>query len=96
MFWWLEVFFKPRFFKLVLLYIDFKITKCKQKFSMTTINDRPSSRQNIRQKISVIKTNSFDCESLTFDDHKGRNTRGENCMLCKGQSKESAIPIILR
>ena len=28
---------------------------------------------------------------------QGRNTRDENCMLCKGQSKESAVfPIILR
>ena len=37
---------------------------------MTTINDRQLSRQKIRQKISVIKTNSFDWELLTFDDIK--------------------------
>ena len=37
---------------------------------MTTINDRQLLRQKIRQKISVIKTNSFDWELLTFDDIK--------------------------
>ena len=37
---------------------------------MTPINDRQLSRQEIRQKISVIKTNSFDWELLTFDDIK--------------------------
>ena len=37
---------------------------------MTTINDRQLSGQKIRQKISVIKTNSFDWELLTFDDIK--------------------------
>ena len=34
------------------------------------INDCQLSRQKIRQKISVIKTNSFDWELLTFDDIK--------------------------
>jgi hypothetical protein len=42
----------------------------KRKFSTTTINDRQLSRQKIRQKISVIKTNSFDWELLTFHDIK--------------------------
>ena len=42
----------------------------KRKFSTTTINDRQLSCQKIRQKISVIKTNSFDWELLTFDDIK--------------------------
>ena len=42
----------------------------KRKFSTMTINDRQLSRQKIRQKISVIKTNSFDWELLTFDDIK--------------------------
>ena len=42
----------------------------KQKFSTTTINDRQSSSQKFRQKISVIKTNSFDWELFTFDDIK--------------------------
>ena len=37
---------------------------------MRTINDRQLSRQKIRQKISVIKTNSFDWELFTFDDIK--------------------------
>ena len=41
-----------------------------RKFSMTTINDRQLLHQKIRQKISVIKTNSFDWEFLTFDDIK--------------------------
>ena len=40
----------------------------KQKFSITTINDRQSSSQKFRQKISVIITNSFDWELFTFDD----------------------------
>ena len=40
------------------------------KFSTTIINDRQLSRQKIGQKISVIKTNSFDLELLTFDDIK--------------------------
>ena len=40
----------------------------KQKFSTTTINDRQLLRQKFRQKISVIKTNSFDWELFTFDD----------------------------
>ena len=38
-----------------------------RKFSTTPINDRQLSRQKIRQKISVIKTNSFDWELITFD-----------------------------
>ena len=38
----------------------------KRKFSTTTINDRQLSHQKIHQKISVIKTNSFDWELLTF------------------------------
>ena len=42
----------------------------KQKFSTTTINDRQLSRQKILQKISAIKTNSFDWELFTFDDIK--------------------------
>ena len=45
----------------------------KRKFSTTPINerlDRQLSRQKIRQKISVIKTNSVDWELLTFDDIK--------------------------
>ena len=42
----------------------------KQKFSMTTINDRQLSRQKFCQKISVIKTDSFDWELLTFHDIK--------------------------
>ena len=42
----------------------------KQKFSTTTINDCQLWRQKIRQKISVIKTNSFDWELFTFDDIK--------------------------
>ena len=42
----------------------------KRKFSTKTINDCQLSRQKIRQKISVIKTNSFDWELLTFDDIK--------------------------
>ena len=37
---------------------------------MTPINDRQLSGQKICQKISVIKTNSFDWELLTFDDIK--------------------------
>ena len=37
---------------------------------MTTINDRQLFCQKIRQKISVIKTNSFDWELFTFDDIK--------------------------
>ena len=41
-----------------------------RKFSTKTINDRQLLRQKIRQKISVIKTNSFDWELLTFDDIK--------------------------
>ena len=39
----------------------------KRKFSTMTINDRQLSGQKIRQKISVIKTNAFDWELLTFD-----------------------------
>ena len=35
---------------------------------MTTINDRQLLHQKIRQKISVIKINSFDWELLTFRD----------------------------
>ena len=35
---------------------------------MTPINDYQLLRQTIRQKILVIKTNSFDWELLTFDD----------------------------
>ena len=46
-----------------------KLTK-KRKFSTMTINDRQLSRQKIRQKISVIKTNSFDWELLTVHDIK--------------------------
>ena len=42
----------------------------KRKSSTMTINDRQLSCQKIRQKISVIKTNSFDWELLTFDDIK--------------------------
>ena len=42
----------------------------KQKFSTTTINDRQLSNPKICLKISVIKTNSFDWELLTFDDNK--------------------------
>ena len=42
----------------------------KRKFSTKTINDRQLSRQKICQKISVIKTKSFDWELLTFDDIK--------------------------
>ena len=42
----------------------------KQKQLMTGINDRQLSRQKFCQKISVIKTNSFDWELLTFDDIK--------------------------
>ena len=42
----------------------------KRKFSMTTINDCQLSRQKIHQKISVIKTNSFDWDLFTFDDIK--------------------------
>ena len=34
------------------------------------INDRQLSRQKICQKISAIKTNSFDLELFTFDDIK--------------------------
>ena len=37
---------------------------------MTPINDYQLLRQTIRQKISVIKTNSFDWELFTFDDIK--------------------------
>ena len=37
---------------------------------MTPINDCQLLRQTICQKISVIKTNSFDLELLTFDDIK--------------------------
>ena len=29
------------------------------------------------------------------EDHRERNTRGENWMLCKGQSKESAVFLII-
>ena len=47
-----------------------KSTTDKQKFSTTTIDDRQLSRQKICQKISVIKTNSFDWELFTFDDVK--------------------------
>ena len=35
-----------------------------------TINDRQLSREKSCQKISIIKTNSFDWELLTFDDIK--------------------------
>ena len=42
----------------------------KRKFSTMTINDCQLSRQKIRQKISVIKTNSFDWKLFTFDDIK--------------------------
>ena len=35
-----------------------------------TINDRQLSRQKIGQKISIIKTISFEWELLTFDDIK--------------------------
>ena len=35
---------------------------------MKTINDRQLSCQKIRQKISAIKTNSFDWELLPVDD----------------------------
>ena len=41
-----------------------------RKFSTTPINDRQLSRQKNCQKISVIKTNSFDWELLNFDDIK--------------------------
>ena len=41
-----------------------------RKFSTTPINDCQLSCQKICQKISVIKTNSFDWELLTFDDIK--------------------------
>ena len=34
---------------------------------MALINSRQNIRQQICQKISVIKTNSFDWELLTFD-----------------------------
>ena len=44
--------------------------KQKRKFSTTPINDCQLSSQKIRQKISVIKTNSFDWELLTFDEIK--------------------------
>ena len=37
---------------------------------MKTINDRQLSSQKIRQKISVIKTNSFDWGLFTFADIK--------------------------
>ena len=37
---------------------------------MKTINDRQLLCQKIRQKILVIKTNSFDWELFTFDDIK--------------------------
>ena len=39
---------------------------------MTPINDLQLSRQKNRQKISVIKTNTFDWELLNFDDIKKR------------------------
>ena len=42
----------------------------KRKFSTTPINDRQLSRQKICQKVSAIKTNSFDWELLTFYDIK--------------------------
>ena len=41
---------------------------CLRKFSKMTINDCQLSREKIRQKISVIKTNSFDWELFTLDD----------------------------
>ena len=41
-----------------------------RKISTTPLNDRQLSRQKFCQKISVIKTNSFDWELLTFDDIK--------------------------
>ena len=44
--------------------------KQKRKFSTTPIDDRQLSRQKICQKISVIKTNSFDWKLLTLDDIK--------------------------
>ena len=44
--------------------------KQERKFSTTSINDRQLSSQKIRQKISAIKTNSFDGELFTFDDNK--------------------------
>ena len=45
-------------------------SKQKRKFSTTPINDRQLLSQKIRKKISVIKTNSFDWELLTFDGIK--------------------------
>ena len=42
----------------------------KLEFCMVSNNGRQKIRQKICQKISVIKTNSFDWELLTFDDIK--------------------------
>ena len=42
----------------------------KRKFSTTTINDCQLLSQKFRQKILVIKTNSFAWELLTIDDIK--------------------------
>ena len=42
----------------------------KLEFCTKSNNGHPKIRQKIRQKISVIKTNSFDWELLTFDDIK--------------------------
>ena len=55
---------------------------------MTPINDCQLSRQKIRQKISVIKTNSFDWELFTFDDIKKIVNFVISCLenksVCKG------------
>ena len=58
---------------------------------MTPINDCQLSRQKFCQKISVIKTNSFDWELLNFDDIKKIVNFGiyfmfclENKSVCKG------------
>ena len=58
---------KPRVVLVVKTHI---VCKQKRKFSTATIIDRQLSRQKIRQKISVIKTNSFDWELFTSDDIK--------------------------
>ena len=42
----------------------------KLEFCMVSNNGRQKIRQKICQKISVIKTKSFDWELLTFDNNK--------------------------
>ena len=48
----------------------FKVRFEKLEFCTASNNGRQKIRQKICQKISVIKSNSFDWELLTFDDIK--------------------------